>query len=179
MVGWESEYSYSNLVPKGVIAVTCNVNGQEYSNVCFDDYQIISYDNGANYHSTTLSISGRDNSGNGILYTFSSEEPMIYFKDVGFPSCALRKRNSSFENEISIFPNPFTDKLMISSGKNGEKIYFTLKDIFGNSLINISGSEATINTQLNNIISKLPRGTYIVQMRSEDSEIGNKKIVKM
>ena len=103
MVGWETEFSSSNLVPKGVVAVTCGTNAKEYTATCYDDFQIISSDNGANYHTSVLSISGRDYPGGGLLYTFNSDYPSIYYKKVAFPSCALRKRNISFENETSIF----------------------------------------------------------------------------
>jgi hypothetical protein len=79
--------------------------------------------------------------------------------------------NSYSENIISIFPNPATDNINISTSKNGKLSIYTL---FGKKIV----SEVNLIEGVNNIKINLPPKMYILIIENQTSIIYRKVIIK-
>jgi hypothetical protein len=79
--------------------------------------------------------------------------------------------NSYSENIISVFPNPATDNINISTSKNGKLSIYTL---FGKKIV----SEVNLIEGVNNIKINLPPKMYILIIENQTSIIYRKVIIK-
>lgn len=88
--------------------------------------------------------------------------------------------NHVVNNEnIQLFPNPATDKITLSSGKNiNSQIQVNIVDVAGRVAQTVSYNNMTANVQQTIDISKLAKGVYFVKIRSANSEMVEKLVVR-
>jgi hypothetical protein len=88
--------------------------------------------------------------------------------------------NHVLNNEnIQLFPNPATDKITLSSGKNiNSQIQVNIVDVAGRVAQTVSYNNMTANVQQTIDISKLAKGVYFVKIRSANSEMVEKLVVR-
>jgi hypothetical protein len=88
--------------------------------------------------------------------------------------------NNVVNNEnIGIFPNPATDKITLTSGKNiNSSVAVNIVDVAGRLAQTVNYNNMTANTQQTIDISKLAKGVYFVKIRSSNGEIVEKLVVK-
>lgn len=81
--------------------------------------------------------------------------------------------------QIQLFPNPASDKIMITSGKDiTSNVVVNIVDVAGRVAQALSYNNLPANTQQSIDISKLARGIYFVKINSANSEMIEKLIVK-
>jgi len=79
--------------------------------------------------------------------------------------------NFSFQNEIQIFPNPATDRVIISL-KEIRNYHISIYDMMGKSIY-----EQNLEDHMNYIeIGGLPKGTYLIKLISENQVVSYKFI---
>jgi len=88
--------------------------------------------------------------------------------------------NHVVNNEnIQLFPNPATDKITLSWGKNiNSQIQVNIVDVAGRVAQTVSYNNMTANAQQTIDISKLAKGVYFVKIRSANSEMVEKLVVR-
>jgi hypothetical protein len=88
--------------------------------------------------------------------------------------------NHVVNNEnIQLFPNPATDKITLSSGKNiNSQIQVNIVDVAGRVAQTVSYNNMTANVQQTIDISKLAKGVYFVKIRSAINEMVEKLVVR-
>jgi len=98
----------------------------------------------------------------------------IFIDDVSLTSCS-NVGISDFDNtqQISIYPNPFNSKLIISIDDN-EELEVILYDIAARELLQqIFTNTITINTE------QLPTGIYFLELKNKNGIIKNGKVIKI
>lgn len=76
-------------------------------------------------------------------------------------------------NNMSIYPNPATELLQISSGTNAPKA-FTLLDLAGNRIMHVESTQETVGLN----VADLPAGVYILQVNVDGQRAARKVIVQ-
>jgi hypothetical protein len=79
---------------------------------------------------------------------------------------------------ISLVPNPFTDKLIlsVSNAADGETVHFSLLNLNGQELLKQSLKLSGETTPIDNI-PQLPRGTYIAVLKIK-SKVYHFKLIR-
>jgi|SRR5688572_25551267 len=110
---------------------------------------------------------------NFILYNATAiyDESYIFIDDVSLTLCTgLQEQNDL--SGISLYPNPFSDEINISTERN-ELIEIIVYDAIGNKVIKQS---FTISTSLNT--EKLAKGIYMYEVKNRNGVLKKDKIVK-
>lgn len=84
----------------------------------------------------------------------------------------MKEVSEEFEDDIGIYPNPFTDKLNIDYYGKYDNLSITIYDLSGKEVFN----QLAISNQID--LSGLLRGGYILILRDGDSTVLKKMIVK-
>ncbi len=102
-------------------------------------------------------------------------EKIYFFDDVQFGSIVTSIRNTELFNEqIKVYPNPVTDKLLINY-KAGTSLIISLYNYSGKLLKSIISNSSFAEIDM----KKYPSGTYIVRIEDKSKKlIGSKVIVK-
>ncbi|MEP7168164.1 MAG: T9SS type A sorting domain-containing protein [Bacteroidota bacterium] len=96
---------------------------------------------------------------------------LFYIDDVSLSACTEIKEQDDIA-EISIFPNPFSDKINITVKRN-ELVEVNLYDVTARKIFNKSFTNSTsINTE------QLAKGIYLYEVRNKNGVIKKGKIVK-
>lgn len=85
----------------------------------------------------------------------------------------LGVEENSINNQINVYPNPFTSHTTLSFNKELKNVSIIITDVIGNEVrsVNFSGSKLTIEKE------GLNSGIYFIQVISEKKIVANKKIV--
>ncbi|WP_299675499.1 T9SS type A sorting domain-containing protein [uncultured Tenacibaculum sp.] len=78
--------------------------------------------------------------------------------------------DEEFSNEISIYPNPVKNKVIVSLKNNTEKVQFKIYTLLGNEVL------ITENKSID--VSNLSKGIYILKIVTENNKVGVKRFVK-
>ncbi len=93
---------------------------------------------------------------------------------IGYNTCSSTvnvKNNSSFLNQINVYPNPSKDVLYFSVNKPYKEMIISLFSIVGDKI-------GTITNQNELIVSFLPPGTYVIKI-DIDNFVETHKIIKL
>ena len=119
-------------------------------------------------NATTLTYTGW-----GLTLNFSYHS-LYYVDDVLVTPCdSLTAINEvNFHDESVLFPNPFSDKINITT-KTNEKLEVILYDVVSRKILNQSfTTSTTINTE------QLAKGIYLYEVRNKSGVIKQGKVVK-
>lgn len=83
--------------------------------------------------------------------------------------------DNTFNNEVSVFPNPATNHLTIALGSNNKKVEVTIADITG-KIIYTTISTDTENVEVNT--KDFAAGIYVVQIQSADFTATKKLVIE-
>lgn len=100
--------------------------------------------------------------------------PMVF----GYPNCSTNSiSENELENGLLIYPNPFTNKLIIKFGDNRhENLEILIYSIVGKTVF--SSSSHSNQKMININLESLTEGTYIVMIKTDKSMI-TQKIIKV
>ena len=102
--------------------------------------------------------------------------PGTQFQDAIFNSAgAVLSVDNKFLTGISVYPNPTTERLFISSGQGQELKMASLYDITGKVVLTKTFQSSNNDKELN--LSSLPTGLYILRLESDTASI-TKKVIK-
>jgi hypothetical protein len=113
-----------------------------------------------------------DNNGAHLAWanTFNGEEDVYYSHIV--PSILTGKDEISLNSSFSIYPNPFSDKINVTT-KSNELVEVNFNDVTGRKILNQSFIKSTsINTE------QLAKGIYIYEVRNKNGVFKKGKVVK-
>ena len=83
------------------------------------------------------------------------------------------------ENELAIYPNPFTDKVTITTPTDGkENIQIKVFSLSGNCVFNNSYPLSTNINKVELDLKQVPKGAYIIQISKGSGVVATKKIIK-
>lgn len=151
-------------------------------------------ENGKMYPAMYKKYAGDNASGSMILEVKGNVLNATFYKDNGdvFDKFRIIKqdsssiitgiRNNSTVNDLKIYPNPFTNTLMVEfDAKNNTSTSITIQNIVGQLIVetiwngksNIGKNKIEINT-----LQDLPKGEYIISIKQQD-DIVSEKIIKL
>ena len=90
----------------------------------------------------------------------------------------LRLSNDDFDiSKISVYPNPASDILNISLGKNIDNIRsITLYDLNGKLITQVNEDDNEHNAKLN--VSSLNSGIYVLKVETDNNQYNQKVIIE-
>jgi streptogramin lyase len=119
---------------------------------------------------------------NGVLKVFNLNEEFQVEYTLGLAPTDIKVRPSSTSNEdvvnpnlkVDVYPNPFTNKLTVSSKSKGS-VDFACYDIRGRKVLvsKATNSKNTINT------NSLPSGVYFYKVSENGNQISTGKLLKI
>ena len=82
--------------------------------------------------------------------------------------------NASFENTISIFPNPVANEItVLNTNKSNETFNYKIIDVTGRI---IQSGKSVYNNKIT--VEEVTSGNYIIQIQDENGFVANKKLIK-
>lgn len=136
-------------------------------------------------------VKANGNSNNISAYSFTDENasvtmPVLYYRlkqfdfngEYLFSQTILVNTNNSEDLNIEVYPNPFTDKLIIAVGNavSSSKVKVSITDITGKEIISRNGKVVSGSLYIDNL-DMLSTGVYYIKINDNFNEI-SRKILK-
>lgn len=186
-VAWASEYAgAAHSTAWGYIAV--EMNAITSTRTSANDYFLLAANPNLDCGGNPLVALSKHNDGlNDVYSNFTQEDAMgtysVQHKDHPWTLAPISWRQADpnakaplVEDErLSVAPNPFTNTLHVSSGKD---ISVQLTDILGRRLAAFSGTSQEVNKQLDNKAAELSSGTYLLSVQSMSGKSDVFKLTK-
>lgn len=136
----------------------------------------ITSDEGVSWTNITNNLSATDLNASGIT-EFDGFLFIAY--NVISPNLGIYRRGTTVEinenelsNDIHVYPNPFSDKIVLSNASSSEIKHVFIYDYFGKLILSQNENITSINTD------RFDAGLYIVEILFENNIIVNRKLMK-
>ncbi len=176
------KYTYGENKDKGTVYAVVGNSGKSED------------ENGKMHPAMYTKYAGENASGSMILEIKGNVLNATYYKDNGdvydkfriikqdSSSIVTGIRNNNSVNDLKIYPNPFTNNLMIEfDAKNNTSTSITIQNIVGQLIVetiwngksNIGKNKIELNT-----LQDLPKGEYIISIKQQE-DIVSEKVIKL
>lgn len=108
---------------------------------------------------------------NSLMHNKINNWKYYYLESILHDDLIFGVVEENYDTGIKIFPNPAKDKIWIKNIGRSEIIAISVRDIFGNILLNGNPPFSSIDLNL------LPSGIYFVQIHSKNSQVTKKLIL--
>lgn len=131
---------------------------------------------GANWTNITANLSAADLNASGITefggYAFIAYNLMSPGMGIYRKATTVSVSETVYTDPINIYPNPFTDKIVIANTPDRRIKQVSMFDNQGRLIVTVNGNENSINT------SQLSSGLYVIQILLSDNSVIREKLVK-
>ena len=161
-------YKFKNATKEALIII--NINNQEFNQIQIDNlFDMAGPYHLTQYYSNQPYISGVYDGHSNILSNLSDIEtgfnsPKFSISIIETDHSTAINENASNRNDISVYPNPFSNKIIIEGGSSKENkilIYNILGQSFECEQIN------TLNNKTEIMTNHIPDGIYIIKLNKQ------------